>query len=313
MNACRHGLELCKDYLPLRQGCRSYIEMNMKLSVIIPCYNGADTIATQLEALSNQSWSEPWEVIVSDNGSTDNSMEIVRQYSNRLPNLRIVDASARVGQPYALNAGAHASAGNALAFCDADDEVAPAWVAAMGEALSRHDFVAGRFEMKRHNPTWMKSTHNQEVGLNTYRYPQYLLHAGSGNMGVRRSVHDALGGFDESMPYLFDTDFCFRAQLAETKLHFVPEAVLYYRAPSDMRTIFRKARLNGEYNVLLYKRYRPLGMPKLSFSKGVSGWLHMLRDIATLRSRNDLAQWAWSFAWRLGRVKGCFKYRTLAL
>jgi glycosyltransferase involved in cell wall biosynthesis len=44
----------------------------VQLSVIIPCYNGAETIAAQLEALAGQQWSGQWEVIVSDNGSTDN-------------------------------------------------------------------------------------------------------------------------------------------------------------------------------------------------------------------------------------------------
>jgi GT2 family glycosyltransferase len=110
-----------------------------------------------------------------------------------------------------------------------------------------------------------------------------------------------------------DTDYCFRVQRTGVTLHFVPDAVLHYRAPADMRTIYRKARLNGQYNVLLYKRYRPLGMPRLSIRQGVSGWLSLLGGIATLRDRNDLAQWIWGFAWRLGRVKGCLKYRTLAL
>ncbi|MCY7392121.1 MAG: glycosyltransferase, partial [Leptolyngbyaceae cyanobacterium CAN_BIN12] len=63
----------------------------MKLSVILPCYNGAETIAVQLNALVQQQWSEDWEVIVVNNGSTDNSVEIVEEYRDRLP-LRIVNA-----------------------------------------------------------------------------------------------------------------------------------------------------------------------------------------------------------------------------
>jgi glycosyltransferase involved in cell wall biosynthesis len=95
-----------------------------------------------MDALANQSWSEPWEVVVANNKSTDDSMGIVEGYKKQLPNLRIVDASVRQGQPYALNVGAACAQGEAIAFCDADDEVAPGWVAAMGEALSRYDFVA---------------------------------------------------------------------------------------------------------------------------------------------------------------------------
>jgi len=293
--------------------CQLQTKMNMKLSVIIPCLNAADTIGTQLEALSNQQWNEPWEVIICDNGSTDGTVEVVERFRERLPHLKIVDASEKRGQYSATNAGVSVAEGEFLAFCDADDEVAPGWVAAMGETLACHDFVAGRFEMKKLNPPWMHGTHSQENGLNTYRYPLYLPHAGGGNMGISRSGYAALGGFDDSVFYLSDTDLCFRAQLAGTKLHFAPDAVLHYRAPQDIKTIFRKAILNGQYNVLLYKRYRPLGMPRLSCSKGISEWLRLLGGLMTLRSRNDIAQWTWSFAWRLGRLKGCLKYRTLAL
>jgi glycosyltransferase involved in cell wall biosynthesis len=103
----------------------------MKLSVVIPCLNAADTIATQLEAVANQKWSETWEVIVSDNGSTDNTLSIVKEFSDRIFNLRIVDASGRKGVAHAYNTGAKAAVGESLVFCDADDEVASGWLAAM--------------------------------------------------------------------------------------------------------------------------------------------------------------------------------------
>src|SRR3990172_11101424 len=104
----------------------------MKLSVIIACLNGARTIAAQLEALAGQQWSHPWEVVIADNGWSDDWLDIVRSYQDRIPNIRIVDASDRRGQPHALNVGAAAAKGEALAFCDADDEGAPGWGGAMG-------------------------------------------------------------------------------------------------------------------------------------------------------------------------------------
>lgn len=285
----------------------------MKLSVIIPCVNEEDAIATQLEALAEQRWSKPWELIVSDNGSTDGTLTIVEQYRKRLPSLRVVDASDRRGQPHALNVGARAACGEALAFCDADDEAAPGWVAAMGEALHRHDFVAGRFELEKLNPSWLHAGHPQQSGLNRYRYPPYLPHAGSGNMGVKRAVHEAMGGFDESMPYLFDTDYCFRIQLAGTQLHFVPDAVMHLRSVGTISGIYRKALSNGEYNVLLYKKYRPLGMPELSWKTGLRGWLRVLCRSPRIHSKTDLAAWAWDFGWRVGRLRGCIRHRVLAL
>jgi glycosyltransferase involved in cell wall biosynthesis len=66
----------------------------MRLGVIIPCLDGSQTIAGQLEALARQECSDPWEIVLADNGSTDGTLDIVRRYQERLPNLRIVDASA---------------------------------------------------------------------------------------------------------------------------------------------------------------------------------------------------------------------------
>lgn len=104
----------------------------VKLSVIIPCLNAERTIGEQLAALAAQRWSERWEVIVADNGSTDGTLEVVRRFAGRLPELRVVDASQRRGSGYARNRGAAVARGEWLAFCDADDVVAPGWVAAMG-------------------------------------------------------------------------------------------------------------------------------------------------------------------------------------
>jgi glycosyltransferase involved in cell wall biosynthesis len=52
----------------------------MNLSVVIPCFNAAETITNQLEALSSEKYSETWEIIISDNGSTDQTLLIVEQY-----------------------------------------------------------------------------------------------------------------------------------------------------------------------------------------------------------------------------------------
>lgn len=287
----------------------------MKLSVIIPCFNAASTITVQLEALANQHWSEPWEVIVSDNGSTDETVATVEQYKEKLPNLRIVDSSGRRGAAHARNVGALAAAGEALAFCDADDEVAPGWVAAMGEALSKYDFVACQREYNKLNEPWtLKYRELSQIdGLQEYTYPPYLPHASSSTLGVRRSVHEAIGGFDETLLRLQDTDYCWRNQLAGTELHFVPEAVVHYRFRNTIKDIYHQSRLWGEYNILLYKKYRPLGMPEVSWKTSVKDWWRVLRRLPRVVSKEDRAKWVSDFARRMGRLQGCIKYRVLAL
>ena len=287
----------------------------MKLSVIIPCFNAANTIAVQLEALAQQHWCEPWEVIVSNNGSTDETLEIVEQYQEKLPNLRIVDSSDQPGAAHARNVGASAAAGVVLAFCDADDEVAPGWVAAMGEALSKYDFVACKREYNKLNEPWTLKyrTLTQLNGLQEYRYPPYLPHASGSTLGVRRSIHEAIGGFDETMLRLQDTDYCWRIQLAGTQLHFVPDAVFHYRFRDTIGGLFHQGRLWGEYNVLLYKKYRPLGMPKLSWKASVRSWVRLLKLFPQCFSKEDRAKLVTVLARRIGRLQGCIKYRVLAL
>ena len=284
----------------------------MKLSVIIPCFNAANTIAVQLEALTHQHWCEPWEVIVSNNGSTDETLAIVEQYQEKLPNLRIVDSSDHRGAAHARNVGASVAVGDALAFCDADDEVAPGWVAAMGEALSNYEFVAGKSDYNKLNEPWLKYRNfPQQDKLQEYKYPPYLPHAASCNLGVRRSVHEAIGGFDETMLQLEDTDYCWRIQLAGIELHFVKDAVVHYRLRQMLEGL-HQARLWGEYNILLYKKYRPLGMPKLSSKAGVRNWWKLLKKFPQVLSKKDRARWMWKFAWRIGRLQGSLKYRVLA-
>jgi len=287
----------------------------MKLSVIMPCLNGAETIVTQLEALANQRSLQQWELIVADNGSTDESMAIVDRYKRWFSSIRVVDASDRRGAAHALNVGARAALGESLAFCDVDDEVAPDWVAAMGEALTKHEFVACRTEIRRLNAPWVweRWANPQEDGIQEFDYPAYLPHAGQGTLGVRRSLHEAIGGFDESLFQLHETDYCWRIQRAGIALHFVPDAVVHLRYRNTLRGMIRQARGWGEYDVLLYKRYRPLGMPPLSWRDGLHAWKTLLLTLPQLRSKPDLARWMWVLAWHAGRLQGCLKYRVFAL
>lgn len=290
----------------------------IKLSVIIPCYNGAKTIGAQLEALARQQWSGSWEVIIADNGSKDESLAIIERYKSKLPNLHVVDASRRRGQPYALNVGADAARGEILLFCDADDEVGEGWLAAMAEALSKHDFVACRIDANKLNPLWMAESFgsSQDKGLNGLSFAPQLCYAGGGTIGVKRSlVREIAGGFDECLPAVHDTMLCVQLQLAGTELHFVPDAILHIRHRDKVRALFRQGFAYGECHPLLYKKSIALGIPKLPrpWRDGIGSWRGLLAALFRVRNKGMLARWAFGLGWSLGRVKGSIKHRVVFL
>ncbi len=288
----------------------------MKLSIVIPAYNAASTIAIQLEALAIQQWEEPWEVIVSDNGSTDNTLEIVNRFKDKLPQLKIVDSSERRGPAHARNKGVAAASGEAILFCDADDEVAPGWIAAMREALKVKDFVAGRLEYEKLNEHWTLGQQSMQTSGLQVHYPPFFPQAATSNLGIKRSLHEAVNGFDESLMRLQDAEYCWRVQLKGTKLHFIPDAVVHYRLRGTLTEVYRQVKKYSEYDILIYKRYLPLGMPRLTWKDNVSAiylWMILLKDFLKIRKKKDLMNCVCRLGCRTGRLLGSIKQGIWAL
>src|SRR4051812_31222858 len=117
----------------------------------MPVLNGEAHIADQLAALAAQTYEGDWELVVVDNGCSDRTIEIARDWAPRFPRLRIADATRRRGLNVARNAGAAAARGDFLAFCDADDVASPGWLAALASAAPEADVVGGRLEWETLN------------------------------------------------------------------------------------------------------------------------------------------------------------------
>jgi glycosyltransferase involved in cell wall biosynthesis len=286
---------------------------DVDVTVVMPCRNGARTIRGQLDALAQQDWSGRWEVVVSDNGSTDDTLSVLEGYRQRLPGLRVVDSSERAGVAHARNAGVVAAKGRSILFCDDDDEVGVGWLAAMGEALRDHDFVAATLETTKLNRSWMRNP-SRRVGLR-WMDPPFLPYAFGAVLGIWRSLHLEVGGFDEEfVGGADDIDYCFRVQLHGAELHWVPEAVTHYRIRPGLRGSYRQARSYSRGDVRLYKKYRPLGMRWHSPARAAKFWLLCgPRLLLALRSRTALGLWVWRFGRRVGFLEGSLVHRVLAL
>ena len=287
-----------------------------KLTVVVPTLNAAAELHHQLDALAAQEWAEDWEVVIADGGSTDGTRAVAERYEGRLPALRFVDASDRSGQAHGLNAGVLAARADAVAFCDADDEVAPGWVAAMGEALERHPLVACRSDATKLNEPWTLETREaQPAGeLSRVSFAPYTPYAGSGGLGVHRDVHQRLGGFDESMPAIFDVDFCLRAHAAGFEIELVPDALLHYRYRHDWWQVFRQARMYAEQMALVQRRHEDRAARPRNRRRPwlVRGWKPIVKAAASGHRRSSRLRLAWLLGWQLGRYAGSVRFRVLA-
>jgi len=285
----------------------------MRLSVVIPCRNSAAQFPCQLWALAREKWQGWWEVVIADNGSTDGTRKVAEAFKDRLPRLLVVDASARRGAAYARNVGARSASGEAFLFLDADDEIAPGYLPAMADALAHNDFVAAYRDSESLNTGWVRlsrHTHPYE-GFRTFF--NFLPHAGGTRIGVRRSIFESVGGFDESLLRGEDVDFCWRVQLAGTPLRLVPEAIARVRFPKSLRRIYKQARLSGKGDALLYRRYRAAGMPGSSIEDGLQEWLSLIQRLPRIRGKSGWAHWVRRLGQRVGRLEGSLRYRVIYL
>lgn len=93
-------------------------------SIIIPCYNSEKFIARAIESALHQTQSG-YEIIIIDNNSSDNTVNIVYEYAKNYPDIITVLHEHKQGAPAARNKGLYHSKGDMIQFLDADDELLP--------------------------------------------------------------------------------------------------------------------------------------------------------------------------------------------
>jgi GT2 family glycosyltransferase len=224
----------------------------VRLSYIIPVRNDAARLARCLASIRIATGDVASEVIVADNGSTDGSIDAARNAGAEVavyPKLRV--SAVR-------NAAAGLAHGDYLAFVDADHELAAGWAAAAVRVLDEQSSV-GAVGAPYHAPangTWVQRTYDR---LRQHRPGRRQVDwLPSGNMVVRRSWFDRLGGFDTTLETCEDVDFCQRLNAAGAQL-LVDDgmASVHFGDPSTLRALFLGELWRGRDNLRVSLRARP--------------------------------------------------------
>ncbi|MBM6399126.1 glycosyltransferase [Phycicoccus sonneratiae] len=272
-------------------------------SVVIPVYNGAATIGEQLAALADQSIAAPFEVLVADNGSTDDLSSALDAWRDRLPLLRRVDASRRRGVSVARNEGVRAAATDRILVCDADDVVDRDWVRALVSALDEHAFVGAAFEtetLSGRSAAWVPVPTRSDGLPLTWQDRPYPL---GGNCAFRREVFDDAGGYDEDFPPgAEEVEFAWRAFDAGYVAAYVPDALLHYRIRTDLRGVLRQQYHSGRGTATVAARVRPAGLVPKSLPRRVHHELLLLRRFPWRGPGDERRSWLVLMAFEVGKL-----------
>ena len=231
--------------------------MTPTISVIIATYTRAALLDECLQQLAGQRFEDGDEVIVVDNGSTDDTPGIVRCHQAAFPVPLHLLHESRPGKSHALARALAAAHGDVLAFLDDDVNVAADWLDTVRRTMGdRSVSLMGGRVVPRWDPAvpaWLRGALQQHarlgapLGLLDYAPdvvelgPRTVLGA---NMAVRRKVFETVGGFATHVGKLRGTllsgedhELCERVQRAGFRAIYVPAAVVHHWVPADRARI----------------------------------------------------------------------------
>ena len=219
------------------------------VSVIVCSYNGGKTLTACLESLSKLNYPD-YEIILVDDGSTDNTAEI----ANAFPHVRYIYQSNH-GLSDARNTGAAAAKGEVFAYTDSDCMADVDWLYYLIGTLVSHDFAGvGGPNVTPPARNWIQACVAAAPGG-----PSHVLlsdtvaeHIPGCNMAFYRWAYENVGGFDNEYHKAGDdVDFCWRLQQAGSVIGFSPTALVWHHRRFTLRAFLKQQEGYGEAESLL--------------------------------------------------------------
>jgi glycosyltransferase involved in cell wall biosynthesis len=233
---------------------RSKAGAGLFVSVIIPVRNDAERLRVCLKSLARQTYPRSrLEVVVVDNGSTDESVHVAKQYG-----ATVIEApELRVGG--LRNRGVVESIGEILAFVDSDHELPENWIASGVARLTSSSDVRmiGAPCRSPASGTWVQRFWELHRLRRRERHETAWL--GAGNMFLRRCDFERVGGFREDLVAAEDVDLCTRIGRLPGKIVCDPAVVnVHHGEPRTLWQFFRKELWRGSSGL---RAFFTQGMP----------------------------------------------------
>lgn len=228
------------------------------VSVVVPVYNDPDGIEVTLETAVEQSYPDDrYEVVAVDNGSDDETRDVIRRFRRRFERVKMASETDVRGPGAARNEGIEQSDGSILAFIDADMTAEDDWLRKGVRRFVRDDVDCLGCDIEVKPATdrpriW--EAYEQIRGLPVEGMIERIGFIPTGSLFVRRSVFEDVGKFDSRLTSGEDVEFGIRLRDAGYELHYEPDVTMYHPTRDSFRALLEKhVKIgNGQYLLSLY-------------------------------------------------------------
>lgn len=231
----------------------------MRYSIIIPVYNRPDEVDELLQSLLNQRFKD-FEVLVVEDGSSIPCLSIIEKYKEHLDLKYYQKTNSGPGQ--SRNYGAERSQGEYLIILDSDcilpedylDAIEAELNIAPADAFGGPDRAHDSFTDIQKAINYSMTSFFTTGGIRGGKKKMDKFYPRSFNMGVKREVYQALGGFSK-MRFGEDIDFSIRIFKAGYSCRLFPCAWVYHKRRTDLKKFFKQVHNSGIARINLYKKY----------------------------------------------------------
>lgn len=258
-------------------GVFTKMSVSIPVTIVIPMYNGAGYIQRVLEGVLSQRYEGRMEVIVVDDGSTDNSSDLVRPYVNK-GTIRLLEQSNQ-GAARATNNGIEAASNSIICLVDSDVLLHQNWLAKIMEEFKDPTVAAvqGYYKTPKSISIW-----GRVMGYDIEkRYDdiqgKYVTQVCTGNTAYRKKALQEAGLFDPNFTYGYDNDMSYRLVQAGYRLVFRKDALCDHYWKETLASYLKQQYHSAYGRMQLVSRY-----PDKKGGDSVSGLRMILQVPATM-------------------------------
>ena len=209
------------------------------VSIIIPTFNGGRRLGACLDALLPQATRRNAEILIVNDGSTDNTLDVVQRYAE----VRTIN-QANAGPAAARNRGASEAQGAILVFTDDDCVATPNWLESMLQPFEDPQVVAAKGAYRTHQKS-LTARFVQIEYEDRYRLMasfDYIDFVDTYSAAFRRDHFLEMAGYDTSFPVACaeDIELSYRMSARGWKMKFVPGAIVYHTHPDTLSRYLKK-------------------------------------------------------------------------